>query len=622
MERSTHKNGIINLLILLAIGISAFIVARISHSLAGQLASVFMGIGVLVAAVSWFQSRLEESERLEKLEFDELARGKGGSSMFESKDAEAFPAQRSREQFERFMVPAFTALLFLAEGTGAYFLWRWLSRAADLTELKQPTLALSFFGLFALILFLIGKFSSTIARLESNRLLRPGASWLLLNAYLCFAAAAGVGAVEIEFAKADVYVARGLCVLLGLLAVETLVNLVLEIYRPRVKGKVARPLYESRLVGLLGQPEGLITTAAQALDYQFGFKVSETWFYRFFERALAWLLLAQVAVLVLSTCFVVIETGEQGLLERFGRPVAGRTLLDPGIHVKLPWPVDRVHRYRTEQIQQFDVGYAPDPSLESQPVVLWSVAHNQEDNFLVANRDQSITTNAATGRRTPPVSLLTVNIPVQFQITNLIQWAYNNSNPADLLHDLAAREVVRYLVSADLDKIMSREREQAADALRERIQNVAAERGLGTRITFVGLQGIHPPVNVATDYEKVVSARHQKQAMILAAQADGIRTNALSAAQATNIINRASSDRVTREISAFAQAALFTNQIPAFLAAPSVYPQRAYLDAFVRATANSRKYVLLTTNTQDVFVMDLQDKIRDDLLNLSVTPTQ
>jgi hypothetical protein len=71
---------------------------------------------------------------------------------------------------------------------------------------------------------------------------------------------------------------------------------------------------------------------------------------------------------------------------------------------------------------------------------------------------------------------------------------------------------------------------------------------------------------------------------------------------------------------AFAQAALFTNQIPAFESAPSVYAQRAYLEAFARATANARKYVLLTTNTQDVLTFDLQDKIRDDLLNLNVTP--
>src|SRR5437879_12811545 len=110
--------------------------------------------------------------------------------------------------------------------------------------------------------------------------------------------------VQVGFLKSDYYVARVLCGLLAVVALETLVNVVLEMYRPRVKGKLGRPLYESRLVGLLGQPEGLITTAAQALDYQFGFKVSETWFYRFFEKALGWLLLLQFGALILSTTVV------------------------------------------------------------------------------------------------------------------------------------------------------------------------------------------------------------------------------------------------------------------------------------------------------------------------------
>ena len=70
---------------------------------------------------------------------------------------------------------------------------------------------------------------------------------------------------------------------------------------------------------------------------------------------------------------------------------------------------------------------------------------------------------------------------------------------------------------------------------------------------------------------------------------------------------------------AFARAALFTNQIPAFEAAPSVYRQRLYEQAFAEATKDARKYVLLVTNTSDVIAFDLQDKIRADLLNLSVT---
>ncbi len=629
MERSTKKNGLLNFAILLLIGGAGFAVARMTHSLAGQVSALFMGVGMLVAAVSWFQMRLEESEQLERLELDELAKSKGSATLFDAKDSEVFPAQRSREQFERFFVPGFTVLLFIIEALGTFLLWTWLAKSTTVPEVTQPAVALALFGLFALILFLLGKFSATIARLENHRLLRPSAGWVLLSAYLCFVVTLGIIGVEADssrqswFFKSDFYVARGLTVLLGLVAFETLINLILEIYRPRVKGKVARPLYESRVVGLLGQPEGVFTTAAKTLDYQFGFKVSETWFYRFFEKALAWLLLLQIAVLLASTSVVFIEPGEQGLLEHFGQPVEGRTLLNPGAHLKWPWPIDRVYRYQTEQIQRFNVGYTPDQSFESQPALLWTMAHPKEENFLVANREQAIATNNISGRRPPPVSLLTVSIPVQFQITNLLDWAYRNDQPTNLLQNLATREAVRYFVNADLNDVMSRERLEAAETLRTRIQAAANEHQLGAKILFVGLQDIHPPVKVAPDYEKVIGATHQKQAKILAAEAEDIRTNALAQAQATNLINQASAERVNKEISAFAQAALFTNQIPAFETAPSVYMHRAYLQAFARSTVNARKYILLTTNTENVFVIDLQNQIGADMLrDLSVTPTK
>ena len=612
MERSTRKNGLINLLALLAVSIVAFAVARVTNSVAGGVSTIFLGIGTLVAAVSWFQMRLEENERLEKLEFDELTRSKGGTTLFESKDTEGFPAQRSREQFERFFVPVFTALVFLVQAVGAFLLWREFSKMLIFTEVKQPTTALAFFAAFALGLFIFGKFSSTIARLENNRLLRPGASWVLLGAYLCFVVVLGMVGIEAGYPKTDFYVAEFLSGLLGLIALETLINLILEIYRPRVKGKVARPLYESRLVGLLGQPEGLITTAAQALDYQFGFKVSETWFYRFFEKALAWIILLQVAALFLSTTMVFIDPGEQALLEHFGQ--RAKTVLGPGGHLKWPWPVDKVYRYRTEQVQSFIVGSQPDPALANQNTILWTTQHAKEENFIVANRDRNLlSTNDVAANATPAVSLLTVSIPVQFQITNLVDWVYESENATNVLQSVATREVVRYLAGADFNGIMSRERGLAADTLRDRIQGAADEHQLGAKILFVGLQDIHPPIKVAADYEKVVGAGQTKLAAILAAQADDIKTNALATAVATNIIDVAEGNRTKTEINAFAKAALFTNQIPAFEAAPSIYLERAYLLTFAKATANARKYVLLTTNTHDVLQFDLQTKIREDL---------
>jgi regulator of protease activity HflC (stomatin/prohibitin superfamily) len=620
MEQNTNRNGLINTLTLLACAATAFAVARYSITLAGVVTVVFLTIGALVGLVSWFQMRLEARERLERLELDELARAEGGATLFEGKNTEVFPAQRSREQFERFFVPAFTVLLFLAQAAGVYFFWNWLSRPTTGVAVREPMTAMALFGALFLAQFILGKYAANLARIEKSRLLRPAAGYLMMGAYLCLAVSAGIILTLAGFLKADHYLAFGLVALLGLVAAENLITLILELYRPRMKGKIERPVYESRLVGLLGSPEGLITTAAQALDYQFGFKVSETWFYRFFERAFGWLILMQAAALLVSTMFVVIEPGEEALLERWGRPVEGRALLGPGLHVKLPWPADKAHRFQTEQIQSFTVGSVPDGKEER--VVLWTVGHSREENFLVANVDQIglALTNEAGARRTPPVSLITVSIPVQFQITNLAAWVYNNEDAKGLLDDLAAREVTRYLATVDMGHVMGPGRLEASHELVRRIQAAADERALGVRIISAGLQDLHPPVKVAPDYEKVVGAIQTKQAKILAALADAIRTNAMSEAAALEVVNRERARSASRVSGTLAQAALFTNQIPAWQAAPSVYLQRAYLQTLGRAITNARKYVLLATNTQNVITFDLQDRIREDLLNLQVPP--
>lgn len=257
---------------------------------------------------------LEGREQLERLELDELSKSRGGASLFATAGEDTFPARRSREQFEKYFIPALTGLLFFGQLASAYFPWRYASPVSGVDPGRAP-LALALFGFLGLILFILGKYSSGLARLQKQRLLRPGAAYLLLSAYACWTAAATMAAVYFNFSKADFFVGRALCVVVGLITLETLVGLVLEIYRVRLKGKDVRLLYDG-LVGLLGQPEALITTAAHALDYQFGFKVSETWFYRFLEKAFAWLVLAQLGLLVLSSCIAVIPPGWQALLER------------------------------------------------------------------------------------------------------------------------------------------------------------------------------------------------------------------------------------------------------------------------------------------------------------------
>jgi regulator of protease activity HflC (stomatin/prohibitin superfamily) len=622
VERSIQRNGLVNLLTLVAAAAATFALARTGQALAALLAAGFMALGALVAFVSWFQMRLEERERAERLEFDELMRAKGGSGLFETQDGGSFPARQSREQFEKWFVPAFAAILLALQAGGAWSAWIWLSKPATLVELKQPLVTMSLLALFALILFLLGKFSATIARLENHRLLRPASSYMLLCAYLAAVAAGALAGVQAGVPRLDWIVARVLTAMLALTAVETALNLILEIYRPRVKGAVAHPVYESHLLGLLAHPEDVFKTAAHTFDYQFGFKVSETWIFKFFEKALSWLLLLQFIVLALSTCLVFIEPGERGLLERWGKPVAGRTELAPGLHFKWPYPVDQVYRFRTELVQVFTIGSQPDPEKEQSPVVLWNLAHAKEELLLVANKDQRSVdaANRDAGKSAPPVSLLTVSFPVHYTISDVFAFAYNHEDSGRLLEDIATREVVHYLAGSDIADVMARTRQVAADLLRERIQKAvdSVQPKLGVSVTYIGLEDIHPPVTVAPEFQKVVGAAQSMRARILAAQAEAIRTNALASAGAFKLVADAEAERQRAEVNLGARADLFTNQIPAYAAAPSVYVQRAYLQAFARATAPARKYVLVTTNTQDVIQFDLQDKLRADLLDVTV----
>ena len=221
------------------------------------------------------------------------------------------------------------------------------------------------------------------------------------------------------------------------------------------------------------------------------------------------------------------------------------------------------------------------------------------------------------------MGLITISIPVQFQITNVIDWVYKSTTPQDLLQSLADRAVAHYLAGVDLNEVLAHGRMVAADTLQQQIQDAANERSLGVKILFVGLQDIHPPTasEVAATYEKVIGAEESRQSSNLLAQAQAIQTNALAEAQAFITTNRAAAARVQTELAAASRAALFTNQIPAYAAAPAVYRQRLYLQSFAEATKGARKYVLLVTNTQNVFHFDLEDKVRDDFMNLNVTNT-
>ena len=295
-QQNTKKLGFINALVLLVITIAALFLAGSTVGLAGV---VLLGIGTLIGFFSFIQSHLIDRERIEALEMQELDRTRGNESLFAGAAEDAYPARNARRQFEKWVVPAFSVLVLLGQALGLLLVYSQLggSTLFGSTQASGSTLQIMFFALFMVVLFMMGKYSAGLARMDGQELLRPGASYMLLGSVVCTAVVIAEAASFFGHPVWDRGITWVVFAVIAVSALENFVTLVLEIYRPRVDGKKARLLYDSRLIGLLGQPGGLISTAAQALDYQFGFKVSETWFYRYVEQKLALILAIQFVLL-------------------------------------------------------------------------------------------------------------------------------------------------------------------------------------------------------------------------------------------------------------------------------------------------------------------------------------
>jgi regulator of protease activity HflC (stomatin/prohibitin superfamily) len=583
----------------------------------------FYAYALLTAILVAVRLRLARLAADEQRDLELLDKESAHGALFAAAPGEAAPMvqARSREQFERWFVPAVAPLIALGFGVWA---WQLAQRfALPATPPAQPLIVAAFLAGEAFLLFLLSRFLVGLGRAEPGRLLRGPAFALGLASYANLAGVIGAACVEGEIRAADKIATVILLALLGLVALELALRAIATFYRGpgRVGPLVA---YESRLAGLLADPASWTQNIAGALDYQFGFQVSETWLYRFLRRALLPLVLLNLVVLYVSTCIVTLGPDEEGILEHFGQPKTDGWRLASGAHFKLPWPFETVRRYPTKRILALNIGYHEEPGAPHEKLILWTTPHfESEEQYLVASRADASATNRAAGTEASvPVNLVVINMPVEYQITNLFSYAYEQADPQQAMEQLAGAALTQELAARDLFDLLGPDRAVVAGALKARMQQAADRQRLGVEIVFVGLAGVHPPLGVAAAFESVVGATEEREASILAAQGYRNSTVPLASANAARIGAESVAYRVRRAELAQAEAQQFTRRLEASLRAPGVFRSRAYFDTLGDALAGIRKYIIAAESGHDVVIFNLEEKLNLDWMNLGGPPPE
>ena len=650
---------------------------------------MFGAVGIwLLCYIQLHQQSLVTEERLEVAELERQRQEKlgGVQTIFDEEDLDQMDTLamgRRLRSIEHFLVPV------IALGVAAFHLlagisifptgWQFppIKAAGGFPGVIHGEVILFFTGGIAFVAFMASRYALGMSRLKQWSALRAGGNYLFGSSAICLAISVALLCEISGLQHVEAFLGKIIAGLLIFFAVETVTNFILDFYRPRVAGQFYRPFYDSRLLGMFSEPGGILRSLANAIDYQFGFKVSETWFYKLLGRAIAPLFFLQILVFLALSCLVVVPPGHQAVILHFGRPLPHTA--KAGIHVTWSWPIDRAVIIPVERIQRMALGHGADEGekskksgkkkkeiMEDQPPILWTKRHfKNEYKMLVADR-------LASADAKVPVNLLSVSMPVQWRVKHdtdaeVIRYYAQSHDAAKIIQSLAYRELTRYAASADITDLLGRGGIKTAGILQRRLQ-AACDRagydggGLGVEIVYLGIGGVHPPPDedVAQTYQDVVSAIEKKDAAIKKAMGDATAQrinsgggdwkelhealveedkanteNAPDLAEKTRVVERllqsvagGKARQITAQAAQYAYARLFAEKsaaesyalhLVAYNAAPHTYLLRIYLRMVTKALKKVRKYVVVMKNPKRVlYELDLKPPQGIDVLGAEI----
>lgn len=516
-------------------------IAYWSESAAIHTAARFMFAGLLIWVILFLVFKQVVRVRSEQLETAEIKRAQeSGTSttIFEVEDEAILLEQNRLRWMIRWMLPAVTIIVSMILLVGHFVGWGWWLndaftpiRDGGLPRTQNPLMMMWFVVGVGFICFLYARYTLALSQLPDWRLLHSGAAFMAGNALICLGLSISLMATTIEWVEPlMMYITRVFMVILGL---ELLVNFILDFYRPRQPGMVSRPSFDSRLFGLISEPGSIAKSIAEAINYQFGFEVSSTWFYQLLQRWLFPIIVFTAFIVLMLSGFVVIDANEAAVVERFGTPVQSKVdVLGPGIHLKWPYPIDKLHRAPVSQIGELVIGEATEDDHEhAHEAILWTEEHEFVPELMLvvaspkseeveALEFESDSTDETT--HSVAVSLMMVSIPIEYRIKDIKKYLYEYADPIKLMEVVAYQYLSDYAAGVDIDVLMGSGREAFNQELTTLIQKRLDQLNVGIEIVFVGIRGAHPPArnSVAAAFQGAISSQTKMLATINGAKGE------------------------------------------------------------------------------------------------------
>lgn len=274
------------------------------------------------------------------------------------------------------------------------------------------------------------------------------------------------------------------------------------------------------------------------------------------RRVVVQLVIALAAVIFLFSTWFTIEPEEAGLVMRFGRFARQ---VPSGLHMKLPFPFERVVKVPVERQLKEEFGFR---TKEAGVSTTYSAEDLTAESLML----------------TGDLNVAVVEWTAQFRVREPYKYLFKVRDVRQTFRDMNETVMREVVGDRSVNEVLTVGRQEIAAEVETRLQALCDQYENGIHVEQIVLQDVNPPDAVKPSFNEVNQAQQEREKLINQARADYNQIIPRAKGQAQQTIEQAegfATDRVNR---ARGDAELFTQVHAAYQRAPEVTRRRMYLE--------------------------------------------
>ncbi len=288
-------------------------------------------------------------------------------------------------------------------------------------------------------------------------------------------------------------------------------------------------------------------------------------------------------VLYVGSGFYILGPDESGVIERFGRKLL--PYREPGLHYKLPWPVDDLTRIKARRVRVVEIGFRTVASApENEPASYeWNAQHS-------SGRFQKVPEESA--MLTGDQNMIELYATVHYLPAHPDDFLFRQLDGDGTVRAAAESVMQAVVTSSSLDDVLTEGRRQLEQRVQTELQQRMDRYGAGVQVLEVKLGDVHPALEVVDAFREVSDAFEEKNRLIN--EAEGYRNEQLALAQGNAKVALESAHAYSqgRKTRAEGDASRFLSAEAAYKGAPEATQSRLYLETMEAVLPGKKKLII------------------------------